>query len=78
MSDLRHQDRERPDPGDRGSKPAETEIPAGPGDAGASDVPEHLENEPRQHPARARDGNVLIKLLWAVAIISVLYVIIWD
>lgn len=59
-------------------RPVETEIPAGPGDAGASDVPERLENEPRRHPGRASNGKTLVRLLVAVAIIFVITLLLWP
>ncbi|MCV2869109.1 hypothetical protein OEW28_10770 [Defluviimonas sp. WL0002] len=55
----------------KGGRPAETEVPAGPGDAGASDVPERLKTPPHIHPAR-RNGGMLVPLLVGIAIVLIL------
>ena len=53
--------------------PAQTEVPAGPGDAGASDKPQRLK---RHAEARLSDSDrILIRLLWGAAAIILLFVI---
>jgi len=58
---------------DERKTPTQTEVPAGPGDAGASDKPQRLERH-----AEARLSNtdrVLIRLLWIAAAVILLFVI---
>ncbi len=76
MEDWTGHDRHKPGETEPNPRPAETEVPAGPGDAGASDVPEPLKHSPEQHPARAKHGRTLIRIFWAVAIFIVLVVLI--
>lgn len=50
--------------------PAQTEVPAGPGDAGASDKPKRLK---RHAEARLRDTDrMLIRALWGAALVILL------
>lgn len=56
--------------------PTKTEVPAGPGDAGASDAPELLEAEPAKDPARIRTDRVLVRLLWAEAVVAIIIALI--
>lgn len=53
--------------------PVETEVPAGPGDAGASDKPQRL----KRHAEARLSGTdrVLIRLLWVAAAAILLFVI---
>lgn len=53
---------------------ADTEVPAGPGDAGASDAPEHLTRPPRPHPARKRGDMARVWLIWMAALVAVVVV----
>ena len=51
-------------------RPADTEVPAGPGDAGASDKPQLLKN---RADAKLSDvDRVIINVLWGVALVMLL------
>lgn len=64
----------RPPQAEKGKTPAETEVPAGPGDAGASDKPRLLKKKPRRHPARRKyDILILVVLVVGATLLSLLF-----
>lgn len=55
----------------RTTDPAKTEVPAGPGDVGASDAPRRLKQPAQTHPERNQSGDMVLWVLWAVAFVAI-------